>query len=470
LLAHKLGAGSTPLGGKTVYQAEGVAFVRSQNVYNDGLRLADVARISRATHERMSGTHVQAHDILLNITGASIGRCAIVPDDFVEGNVSQHVAIIRLVLKDIRAFVHLSLISPLFQELIEDVQVGVSREGRSMQRLRQFPILLPPLPEQHRIVARVEDLAAVCDRLEAAQAERDRRRDRVVAAALRRLNQGRTADYPTGKICRLDDLLPLATRRDYIKHLRLAILHQAVTGNLATHDPLDEPASELLKRVRAEKGEKLEIVRHSPRTVGLSVPRRWKAATAGDLLTFVTSGSRGWAQHYAREGAIFLRIGNLDYGTTNLDMSDIQHVRPPAGTEGVRTRVNAGDILISITGDTGMIGLVPAGFPEAYINQHIALARPSTHMCHRYLALFFTSPGATAELRRSQRGIKNSLGLEDIRRISVLVPPLAEQHRIVAKVDELMAICDQLEAQLSTAQTTSRRLLEAVLHKALAAA
>jgi type I restriction enzyme, S subunit len=209
LLAHKLGAGSTPLGGKTVYQAEGVAFVRSQNVYNDGLRLADVARISRATHERMSGTHVQAHDILLNITGASIGRCAIVPDDFVEGNVSQHVAIIRLVLKDIRAFVHLSLISPLFQELIEDVQVGVSREGRSMQRLRQFPILLPPLPEQHRIVARVEDLAAVCDRLEAAQAERDRRRDRVVAAALRRLNQGRTADYPTGKICRLDDLLPL---------------------------------------------------------------------------------------------------------------------------------------------------------------------------------------------------------------------------------------------------------------------
>lgn len=75
-LALKLGAGSTPLGGKTVYQLEGIPFIRSQNVHNDGLRLDDVARITPAVHRRMSGTHVQSNDILLNITGASIGRCA----------------------------------------------------------------------------------------------------------------------------------------------------------------------------------------------------------------------------------------------------------------------------------------------------------------------------------------------------------------------------------------------------------
>jgi type I restriction enzyme S subunit len=97
-LARKLGAGSTPLGGKSVYLDSGVPFLRSQNVYNDGLRLDDVAFISRSVHDKMSGTHVQKDDILLNITGASIGRCALVPDTFVEGNVSQHVAIIRLFL------------------------------------------------------------------------------------------------------------------------------------------------------------------------------------------------------------------------------------------------------------------------------------------------------------------------------------------------------------------------------------
>jgi type I restriction enzyme, S subunit len=145
-LARKLGAGSTPLGGKSVYQSDGVPFLRSQNVYNDGLRLDDVALISRATHDRMSGTHVQQNDVLLNITGASIGRCALVPSTFVEGNVSQHVAIIRLFLPAIRAFIHLSLTSPFFQKVIDDVQVGVSREGLSMQRLRLFPMLLPPSP------------------------------------------------------------------------------------------------------------------------------------------------------------------------------------------------------------------------------------------------------------------------------------------------------------------------------------
>src|ERR1039458_4684834 len=193
-LARKLGAGSTPLGGKSVYQSEGIPFLRSQNVHNDGLRLDDVALISRAIHDQMSGTHVRPKDILLNITGASIGRSAVVPNTFVEGNVSQHVAIMRLFLPAIRDFIHLSLISPFFQKMIDDVQVGVSREGLSIQRLRLFPMPLPPLAEQVRIVAKVDELMALCDRLEAAQTERESRRDRLAAASLYRLNQPTDTD------------------------------------------------------------------------------------------------------------------------------------------------------------------------------------------------------------------------------------------------------------------------------------
>jgi type I restriction enzyme S subunit len=183
-LASKLGAGSTPLGGKSVYQNEGVPFLRSQNVHNDGLRLDGVALISREIHERMSGTHVHQHDILLNITGASIGRCALVPRTFPEGNVSQHVAIIRLFLPAIREFIHLSLTSPFFQKVIHDVQVGVSREGLSMKTLRLFPMLLPPLAEQHRIVAKVEELLALFDRLEAQLTTTQTEGRRLLEAAL----------------------------------------------------------------------------------------------------------------------------------------------------------------------------------------------------------------------------------------------------------------------------------------------
>ncbi len=165
-LARKLGAGSTPLGGKTVYQSQGVPFLRSQNIYDDGLRLDDVALIPRTVHNRMSGTHIQKGDILLNITGASIGRCALVPNDFPEGNVSQHVAIIRLFDPSIREFIHLSLISPIYQRMIMNVQVGVSREGLSMQSLKTFTMVLPPRAEQHRIVTKVNELMVLCDELE----------------------------------------------------------------------------------------------------------------------------------------------------------------------------------------------------------------------------------------------------------------------------------------------------------------
>jgi type I restriction enzyme S subunit len=166
----KMGAGSTPLGGSRVYVDDGIPFLRSQNVWNDGLRLKDVARITQETHDNMSGTHVKGGDVLLNITGASIGRCAIVPADLAESNVSQHVAILRLYEVAIAPYLHICVISPVFQKTIMDVQVGVSREGLSMTRLKLFPFAVPPLAEQERIVAKVDELMAFCDQLEA-QAE-----------------------------------------------------------------------------------------------------------------------------------------------------------------------------------------------------------------------------------------------------------------------------------------------------------
>ena len=170
-LLTKVGAGSTPLGGKQVYVNEGVKFLRSQNVWNNGLRLDDVALIPPEVHLKMSGTHVEAEDLLFNITGASIGRCAVVPQSFDTGNVSQHVTIIRLVSPDTRRFIHTVLISNQVQQTVMDVQVGVSREGLSIGKLVQFVIPLPPLPEQHRIVAKVDELLALVDRLKAGLTE-----------------------------------------------------------------------------------------------------------------------------------------------------------------------------------------------------------------------------------------------------------------------------------------------------------
>lgn len=165
-ITNKIGSGSTPRGGREVYVKEGIPFLRSQNVWNDGLHMDDVACITPEEHERMSGTAVLGDDVLLNITGASLGRCALVPSEFGEANVSQHVTIIRPTDPQIRKYLHLCILSPYTQTMIWGRQVGMAREGLSKKVLEQFEIPLPPIEEQHRIVARVAELMRFCDGLQ----------------------------------------------------------------------------------------------------------------------------------------------------------------------------------------------------------------------------------------------------------------------------------------------------------------
>jgi type I restriction enzyme S subunit len=124
-------------------------------------------------------------------------------------------------------------------------------------------------------------------------------------------------------------------------------------------------------------------------------------------------------------------------------------------------------LLISITGDVGNLGLIPDDFGEAYINQHTCLLRFMPEAQNRYFPELMRSSWAKEQFDAPQRGIKNSFRLGDVGEMIIPIPPVAEQHRIVAKVDELMALCDQLETQLANTAADSRRLLEAVLHEAL---
>lgn len=166
-LCSKTGSGSTPRGGKSVYVNEGIKFLRSQNVYNDGLRLNDVAYIKLATHQKMDGTVVKPEDLLLNITGGSIGRCCIVPKEFDEGNINQHVAIIRTVLPESGYYLHKLICSPYFQDEIIRAQTGAGREGLPKNKMDNILVPLPSDIEQNIINQKVEALMENCRVLEA---------------------------------------------------------------------------------------------------------------------------------------------------------------------------------------------------------------------------------------------------------------------------------------------------------------
>ena len=162
-ICSKIGSGSTPRGSN--YSNQGFPFFRSQNIHNCGLVYDDIKFIDNQVQKQMVGTEVKPKDLLLNITGGSLGRCAIVPKDFNEGNVSQHVCIIRPISLN-NHFVHSLGLSPYFQKLVFESTTGAGREGLPKYNLEQFIIPIPPYSEQNRIVVKIDQLMKICDELE----------------------------------------------------------------------------------------------------------------------------------------------------------------------------------------------------------------------------------------------------------------------------------------------------------------
>lgn len=368
-------------------------------------------------------------------------------------------------------------------DLLVSKMNGTANVTLTVSKIAEVPVpIIAPAVQR-----RVDELMALCDQLESAKNEREAQRDRLVAASLHRIGtvpateaEAATAAQsasPLRQVARfhLHHLPRLTTRPEHIKQLRQTILNLAVRGRLVPQDPSDEPAVELLKRIKVEKARLMKegLIPRSKASAGVaeltySLPSNWLAIRFDDVCNLVTSGSRGWAEYYADSGPKFVRAQNIRFGCLRLD--DLACVNPPAKSEGKRTQVTQGDILVVITG-AGVTNpaLMDRDIGEAYVSQHVALIKPTETALSRWLLLsLMAGPGGRDELvERAYGAGKPGLNLDNLRTLTTFLPPLAEQHRIVAKVDELMALCDQLETQLTTTQNDSRRLLEAVLHQAL---
>jgi len=162
-ICTKIGSGSTPKGSN--YSIQGIPFFRSQNIHDSGLVFDDIKFINNQVQTQMAGTIVEQLDLLLNITGGSLGRCAIVSKNFKEGNVSQHVCIIRPLSLN-NAYFHNIILSPYFQKLIFESTTGAGREGLPKYNLEKFIVPIPPLIEQNRLQNKIEQIMTLCDELE----------------------------------------------------------------------------------------------------------------------------------------------------------------------------------------------------------------------------------------------------------------------------------------------------------------
>lgn len=181
------------------------------------------------------------------------------------------------------------------------------------------------------------------------------------------------------------------------------------------------------------------------------IPVEWEVKQLGEVATQLTSGSRGWARYYSNEGAIFLRIGNLTREHINLRLDDLVFVHLSDSCEGKRTSVCKGDLLISITADLGIIGVIPTGFGEAYVNQHIALVRLNQDVVYpRFVGHLLNGAAGVQQIDKlNESGAKAGLNLPTVGRLHIVVPKVSEQERISELLDTIDSQIEYEKANLN---------------------
>lgn len=337
----------------------------------------------------------------------------------------------------------------------------------SAKQVNGIEIPLPPLAEQRRIVAKVEELMALLDRLEAARSAREGLRDRLTAAGLARLTSSDSgpdadpAEFPNNARFALATLPALTTRPDQIKPLRQTILNLAVRGKLVEQDPADEPVG------LPQSGEV-----DCPETL----PKGWHCARLADLLAENTRNGFSRRPDDADDGVPILRISA---GTVRQDgiVAEEEHKLISGIDAATRLQygLQRGDLLACrFNGNKAFVGRLTLfsdylGLDPIYPDKLIRVRLERRIALPEFVRMAGESDLVRGSIEEFCATTVGNWGISasNLKQVPIPLPPLAEQHRVVAKVDALMALCDRLEAALTTADTTRARLLEALLHEAL---
>lgn len=367
--------------------------------------------------------------------------------------------------------------SKYWKDEIHKYSMGTTVHTLTISRANE--VLIPFASEQDQIglVSKIDELMLLCDQLEQQSLSSLDAHQQLVETLLATLTDSQNTKELSDNWVRISQHFDtLFTTEASIDALKQTILQLAVMGKLVPQDPNYEPASELLKRIEQEKAQLVKegkIKKQKPlppvsdEEKPFELPVGWEWCRISDIAMFTTSGSRDWAKYYSEKGALFVTMGNLSKYSYDLRMDNLRYVTPPVEGEGLRTKLEPFDLVISITGDVGNLGLIPEGLGEAYINQHTCLLR-LIPICHNYyFPEFMRSPMAKLQFNTPQRGIKNSFRLSDVEEIYLPLPPLEEQHRIADKVNEYLLICSHLKSCLQSAQQTRLHLADALTDAAL---
>jgi type I restriction enzyme S subunit len=359
------------------------------------------------------------------------------------------------------------------QAAIDKMKTGSSESGLNLtqDRFRTLQVRFGTVEEQRRIIAKIDELMDVCDELEKVRAYRETQRHRLTVSGLSRLNAPNVETFRDDARLVLNALPALTARSDQIKQLRKTILNLAVRGKLALQDPKDEPAAVLLKRIANETSRaRRPTVRIIPAYDPYPLPVNWRWATLGELI--VSGPQNGISPKPTSRGDAPMAITLT--ATTSGSFNPIYFKRVEANIPAESEFwLKDGDLLFQRGNTREYVGMAavyegPANsflFPDLIIK-----VRVSDHLSLRYVHLASISSPARAFLSENASGAQPTMpkiNQSTLLSLPLPVPPIAEQHRIVTKVEELMALCDELETNLIDTADIREHLLDAFLAEAL---
>jgi type I restriction enzyme S subunit len=370
------------------------------------------------------------------------------------------------------------LINPkYFYVFLKSVNLEDRGYGRHFKLLKKEIIPIPPLAEQKRIVAKVDELMALCDKLEAEQNAQRTLKTQAVQSTLHQLTSSETPSAFGSSFNILNRTFgnwfdDLAT----VKHLRATILQLAIQGKLAPQDPSDEPASELLeriyvekKRILGEKSDKSDLYTKSH----TELPAGW-ILTSIENLGSIRGGKRipkSYSFSDEPTSHVYIRVTDMKNGAINL--TNLKYISEEVFAQIKNYTISKNDIYVTIAGTIGECGKVPDELHGMNLTENAAKISPYAKdlVCNSYVILAIQSEYIQSQFKLStNQQAQPKLALNKIASTLIPLPPLAEQKRIVAKVDELMKLCDQLEVHITNTQTLNTHLMDSLIHRMTKAA
>lgn len=356
---------------------------------------------------------------------------------------------------------------------------GTTFPSISFVDLATWPIAVPPLAEQHRIVTKVDELMALCDRLESGQADSERAHQQLVTELLATLTQSASPEDFAANWQRLSQHFDtLFTTEASIDALKQTILQLAVMGRLVPQDPNDESATKHLQEVGKKNIGETRSGKFSKGMIGTEIggnespyeiPDGWVLIRFGDAVEFL-NGYAFKGEWFSPSGIRLLRNINVSHGVACWDA--LACVSKEKAAEYDRWSLAAGDVVLSLDRPLITSGLKYAVVREVdlpcLLLQRVAKLTPIRGVIdQRFLVVWLTSPLFTQTIDPGRSNGVPHISTNQVSAMPFLLPPLAEQHRIVTKVDELMSLCDALKSRLTESRAAQEKLYAVLVEQSL---